>query len=645
MSFQSLFNGLNKEQKKAVAHESGPALVLAGAGSGKTRVLIMRSAYLINEKNISPDKILLVTFTNKAALEMKNRLKKIVEVDFPNASTFHSFSARYLRKYGHYIGINNNFLIYDTQDQTDVIKSIIKEEKIENLNHNKARSIISSLKNKMISASEYQDSGKGEFQRKMSSIYSLYQKRLREAIALDFDDLLLKMVVLLRDSPLVLEKMRKQFQHVLIDEYQDTNKAQYLLSKLLTIEHKNLYVVGDFAQSIYGFRGADYKNLNFLKKDFKKIKTYYLEQNYRSVPAVLKAASCVMSQAVDCPVLDLWTDNKSKEKIKIVSHLTSYDEAKNVVQLIKQARNDGFELDEMVILYRTNSQSRIFEEELMKFGLPYQIVGGFKFYDRKEIKDVLAYVRLLVNFKDEVGLKRITKLGKRKMKKFIEWRDQFISENPDPRKLELNNHEVINKILDVCLYKEKFDENDAEDLTRLDNINELLNVSASFDNLIDFLESISLIQNGYLNKEKANQEKEGLSLMTLHSAKGLEFRIVFLVGFEEGLLPHENSLFEAKQIEEERRLCYVGITRAKEKLYLSYCQSRWTYNGPKSVESSRFLKDLEGEENLLENIYFNQNDYSHPNKKNNKSDSDGREIISDDDYFDFLLNKKIEWDD
>lgn len=643
MSFQKLFNNLNEKQKEAVQHEQGPALVLAGAGSGKTRVLVMRSAYLINKKNVAPDQILLVTFTNKAALEMKNRLSQIVEVDFPNASTFHSFSARYLRKYGHFIGINNNFLIYDTQDQTDIIKTIIKEEKIEDLNHYKARSIISSLKNKMITVSDYQEQIQGDFQKKIALVYSLYQKRLRVAMALDFDDLLLKMVVLLKNNPLVLEKMRKQFQHVLIDEYQDTNKAQYLLSKLLTIKHKNLYVVGDFAQSIYGFRGANYKNLDLLKKDFPKIKTYYLEQNYRSIPAVLKAASLVMSQAKDCPVLDLWTNNKSQEKIKLVNSATSYDEAKNVVQLIKQARNDGFDLDEMVILYRTNSQSRVFEEELMKIRLPYKIVGGFRFYDRKEIKDILAYVRLLINFKDEVSLKRVTKLGKRKLKKYIAWRDQFIINNPDLKKIEISNDEIINKILEVSQYKEKFNENDSEDLVRLDNINELLNVASSFDNLIDFQESIALIQNGYFNRENANKEKNGLTLMTLHAAKGLEFRIVFLVGFEEGLLPHENSLFETKQIEEERRLCYVGLTRAKEKLFLSYCQSRWTYHGQKTVESSRFLKDLEEQENLLENINFNSANFFHQ-KKTSHFCSD-REIISDDDYFEFLLNKKIEWDD
>lgn len=641
MSFQNLFDNLNQKQKEAVQHDQGPGLVLAGAGSGKTRVLIMRSAYLINKKNVSPDQILLVTFTNKAALEMKKRLNQIVSVDFPNASTFHSFSARYLRKYGHFLGINNNFLIYDTQDQTDIIKTIIKEEKIEDLNHYKARSIISNLKNKMIAESDYREQIQGGFQKKISLVYSLYQKKLKQAMALDFDDLLLKMVALLKNNPQVLEKMRQKFQHVLIDEYQDTNKAQYLLSKLLTMKHKNLYVVGDFAQSIYGFRGADYKNLDFLKRDFPKIKTYYLEQNYRSVPAVLKVASSVMSQAKDCPVLDLWTNNKSQEKVKVVNSSTSYDEAKNVVQLIKQARSGSFDLDEMAILYRTNSQSRVFEEELMKNGIAYKIVGGFRFYDRKEIKDVLAYVRLLVNFKDEVSLKRVTKLGKRKLKKYINWRDQFISKNPDLKKIEINNYEIINQILEISQYKEKFSESDSEDLVRLDNINELLNVASSFDNLIDFLESIALIQNGYFNREKANKEKNGLILMTLHAAKGLEFRIVFLVGFEEGLLPHENSLFETRQIEEERRLCYVGLTRAKEKLFLSYCQSRWTFHGQKVVESSRFLKDLEKQKDLLENINFN-NSFEKQKQKSSFSD---REIISDDDYFEFLLNKKIEWDD
>ncbi len=642
--FDKLWDQLNSAQQKAVQHSVGPALILAGAGSGKTRVLIMRAAYLIKKMNILPEQILLVTFTNKAALEIKKRLFSLIGDDFPHASTFHSFSAFFLRKYGHYLRLDNNFLIYDSQDQADLIKVIIKEKNIENLNYRKVKAIISGQKNKMISAVEYQKLAHNDFQEIIAQIYFAYERKLRENSALDFDDLLLKMVELLANNSLILEKMQTQFKHILVDEYQDTNRAQYLLSKLLSQSHQNLYVVGDFAQSIYGFRGADYRNLSMLKKNFPHIKHYYLEQNYRSIPSVLKAASCVIKQSLDCPILNLWTNNKCQDKLKLMINPSSSDEAKNVVQLIEQEqKSQNMDLNEIVILYRTNAQSRIFEEALIRENLPYHIVGGFKFYDRKEIKDLLAYIRLLVNPKDSLSLKRMTKLGKRKTKLFLEWKEKFkLKISNDWSNCQLKNHEIMTEIMQIVDYKAKFDPNDNEDLARLENIDELLNVMSSFDNLLDFLENVSLIQDGYFNKNNGIDRDQGVNLMTLHSAKGLEFKIVFLVGFEEGLVPHENSLFDQKQIEEERRLCYVGITRAKEKLFLSYCQNRWTYNGNKKTQPSRFLKDLENEKDLLENLNF-----CHSKVDTSKEIflDGGQKLISDDDYFKLLLDKKIEWSD
>ena len=586
-NLEGILSQLNPKQQEAVAFGNGPLLILAGPGSGKTRTLIYRTAYLILVKEIPASDILLLTFTNKAAGEMKQRLAKILpdSSSTPFAGTFHSFCAQVLRIYGKHLDLPNNYSIYDRHDQIDTIKSVLEELdiSIKQFKPNSVLATISQAKNELIGPLEYPQYARGHWQETVARIYLKYQQFLKEYQALDFDDLMLETVRLFKKAPEVLTKYQNQYQWVLIDEYQDTNKAQYLLTKLLTKKWRNLNAVGDASQAIYGWRGADYRNLMALKDDFSDLKVINLEQNYRSTQTILEAANNVIKQNTSHPILNLWTKQKGGDKISFYGADNEQQEAEFVTEMVKTYYFN--QPTEMAILYRTNAQSRLLEESLLENGIPYALVGGVRFYERKEIKDCLAYLRLIANPKDKISYKRAEKLGKRKLAKFKE----FVKKNKKERK----TLKWLDQILKVTTYLDRFDEHDPQELSRIENVKELRSVASEFPKLDDFLENVALIQQEYDPKEKKlNQSQKRITLMTAHSAKGTEFDVVFMIGMEEGLFPHSRSLSEKSELEEERRLCYVAMTRAKTKLYISFAQRRFFFGEASNNQSSRFLKDI-----------------------------------------------------
>ncbi len=586
-----LLDQLNPQQQQAVLHQAGPAVVLAGAGSGKTRVLTTRASYLIQEKNLSPDQILLMTFTNKAAQEMNRRVEKQTGQQLPYSGTFHRICAQILRRHGPAIGLDHQFTIYDSSDQQALIRQIYRDHDYSHKQFNRyaVKSVISKAKNRLQTVADFSDQADSEFARHTSKVYRYYQKQLNQSQAVDFDDLLLKVVLLFREKPSILNRYQEQFAHLLVDEYQDTNQAQYQLTKLLTQPQNNVYVVGDFSQSIYAWRGADYHNLKYLKQDFAQISEYRLEQNYRSTQTILDAATQVISQNTGHPILELWTEKSSEQPITIIEADDHQEEAHLVLEEIKRL-SDKYQLQDFAILYRTNAQSRAFEEAFIKHGVPYQLIGGFKFYERKEIKDVLAYLRVWQNPHDQVSLERAQKLGKRRFRRFEKRQDKLIKEKQE---LEaLTPFQALREILDSTAYLKKFDEEDPQDVARLENVQELLNVASQFKDISTFLENVALVQDQHLADIGPLKREKGVNLMSLHSAKGLEFPVVFIVGVEEGLLPHSRSMHDPDQLEEERRLCYVGITRAQEKLYLSYAKRRWQYGRGHDSLPSRFLREI-----------------------------------------------------
>jgi len=600
----SLLKHLNPQQQKAVTHEGSPLLILAGAGSGKTRALIYRAVYMILGKKVNPENILLVTFTNKAAGEMKERIKKLVNHQPPFASTFHSFCARILRKEGKYLGIPISYLIYDTNDQRDLIKEVMQKLEIspQRFKPYSILATISSAKNELIGPSEYSNYAKGYFQETVARTYLLYQNFLRKYDALDFDDLIFKTVELFEKEPAVLGKYQNHFHYILVDEYHDTNKAQYELTKLLATKRKNLTVVADCSQSIYGWRGANFRNVLNLKKDFPQLKTINLEQNYRSKQTILEAAHAVISNNTTHPVLKLWTENDKGEKIKLYEAKSEKDEANFIVNEIHRSLtiNHQSSYSHFAVLYRTNAQSRVLVEALLQTGIPYVLIGGVRFYERKEIKDCLVYLRFLANPKDKVSFKRIEKLGKRRLKKFLELQ----------KKLKPEKHtttELLDKVLKKTNYWSLFNEKDEKDLLRIENIKELFSVAAEFPNLTEFLENVALVEQEHLptgttrQSLKNRERKNAVTLMTMHAAKGLEFQTVFMVGMEEGLFPHSRSLMEKEELEEERRLAYVGITRAKENLFLTHSRRRLYFGIRNFNQISRFITEIPN--NLLEFIY------------------------------------------
>lgn len=591
----NLLKDLNEEQQIAVLAVSGPMIILAGAGSGKTRVLTYKVVHLVNDMGIDPFNILMVTFTNKAAGEMKQRIERLLikNKDLPLVCTFHSLCARILRIEARRIGLSSNFSIYDVQDQVDGVKEAMQRLNISTKDF-KPYSIletISQAKNQLISDLDYLKLARGYFQETVARIYPMYQKILSENNALDFDDLILKVVKIFETEKTILEKYQRRFEYILVDEYQDTNHAQYVLTNMLSRKYQNICVVGDFSQSIYSFRGANFQNLSTFKDDFKGAQTFNLSQNYRSSQNILDIAFTIISKNTSHPVLKLWTQNRKGEKVVTFEAKSEIDEAEFI---IKEVIRLGLNFQDVAILYRTNAQSRVIEEVFLHHGIPYTLIGGTRFYERREIKDVLAYLRLIVNPKDSVSLKRTQGLGKGRFNKFLEINDSFDIEGE-------TSIEIMDKILDATGYLSQFDVKDEEDLQRLENIKELRSVAIEFPKIVNFLENVSLVEQEYLPEhvKKSNEKKDIVTLMTLHAAKGLEFPVVFMVGMEEGIFPHSRSLMDRSELEEERRLCYVGITRAKDKLYLSYARRRFYFGQRSSNTVSRFILELP--QNLVDN--------------------------------------------
>jgi len=593
-----LLNDLNPDQQKAVTQTDGAVLILAGAGSGKTRVLTYRVAYLIAEKHIFPHNILMVTFTNKAANAMKERISALLskpesrypKADMPYSGTFHSLCAKLLRIEGAHIHIPPNFVIYDDQDQIDAIKAVMKDLDIsvKLYNPRAVLATISQAKNELIPALEYPNLARGNFQETVARVYLRYQKLLLENQALDFDDLLMKTVLLFRRNPDILGKYQEKYHYILVDEYQDTNKAQYELTKQLSARWRNICVVGDASQSIYRWRGADFRNIINFRSDFPEVKIFHLEQNYRSTQTILDAAFGVISKNTTHPILKLWTEKKSGEDITLYEARNEQDEATFLIHTILQS---GRPFSDFAVLYRTNAQSRVLEEAFLHAGVPYTLVGGTRFYERKEVKDVLSYLRLLSNPKDTVSYNRIEKLGKGRLEKFLAFSEKIAA---DPKLITLTTLELLDQTIEATGYLKLYDANVEEEAYRLENIKELRSVATEFPILTDFLENVSLVEQEYTPAHINNVEvnRQAVTLMTLHAAKGLEFPIVTIIGMEEGIFPHSRSLMEKDEIEEERRLCYVGITRAKEKLYLTYANRRLFFGTRTQNMISRFIADI-----------------------------------------------------
>lgn len=596
-----LLKDLNEEQIKAVESTDGPMIILAGAGSGKTRVLTYKVIYLIQEKNIQPENILMVTFTNKAAQEMKERVaKKMGTRTSVTISTFHSLCAKILRIDGKNIGIPTNFLIYDDTDQIDAVKESFKLLGLSPKEYKPSSVLttISQAKNELIDSLSYLNYARGQFQQTVAKVYPVYQKILKDNSALDFDDLILKTVVLFREDKDILSKYQNKFKYIMVDEYQDTNHAQYELTKLLAKKIQNVTVVGDFSQSIYSFRGADFQNLKKFEEDFKGTKIFKLSQNYRSTQKILDAASSVISKNTSHPILSLWTDKQGGENISLYEASNEQEEAEFIVNEVSNLKyqDPNLKYSDFAVLYRTNAQSRSIEEIFLHYSLPYVLIGGTRFYGRKEIKDILAYLKIVANPKDKISYKRIEKLGKGRLEKFEEFQKEA--------DLNKDTIEILDAVIKKTEYLSLFDEKNEEDLTRLENIKELRSVAIEFPNITNFLENVSLVEQEHMpDHPKDDERKNAVNLMTFHAAKGLEFPIVFMVGMEEGLFPHSRSLLDRSELEEERRLCYVGITRAKERLFLTYSKRRLYFGQRTSNVVSRFILELPKEtlsEDLLE---------------------------------------------
>ncbi len=609
-------SGLNKEQQKAVLATEGPVIILAGAGSGKTRVLTYRILYLLTDKHIDPSSILAITFTNKAALEMKERMKKYLpDRPLPWIATFHAMCAKILRRESHHLGFSHNFIIYDSADQLEAIKEAMRILNIStrDFKPHSVHATISQAKNEIIMGSEYKNFARGYFQETVAKIYPVYQTILKENDALDFDDLILHTIKLFRDHEQILKKYQNNFRYILIDEYQDTNRAQYVLTKLLVGTNpnkQNICVVGDFSQSIYSWRGADYRNLSRFKDDFAGTKTFSLSQNYRSTQKILDGATTVISKNTSHPVLKLWTENAEGEEIDLYEADNEGDEADFIIRTVA---NLGLKrLNQVAVLYRTNAQSRVIEEALLHHGLPYLLIGGTRFYERKEIKDILAYLRVISNPKDLVSYKRIEKLGKGRLERFLELNETLkVTKKPEvepdpagnaftdslgaPDKTDRPEKtiDILDSVVKATNYLDLYDDKIEEDRARLENIKELRSVAIEFPNLTDFLQNVTLVEQEYHSDRQADGEKKNaITLMTLHAAKGLEFPIVFMIGMEEGLFPHSRSLMDRGELEEERRLCYVGMTRAKEKLFLTYARRRLFFGQRTTNVVSRFVTEL-----------------------------------------------------
>lgn len=627
--------GLNPQQAEAVINTEGPMLIMAGAGSGKTKVLTCRVANLL-QKGVRPYRILAITFTNKAAAEMRERVNNM---SGPAAKdvwlfTFHAFCARFLRmEIDKLPGYGGNFAIYDTADSQNLIKQILKEMNLDDKRFQPSGilSRISNAKNALQDAAAFARQAGDFYEQKVADIYSRYEQKLQLNNALDFDDLLMLSIKLLQENKEVREKYQDRFDYLLVDEYQDTNHAQYLLTKFLAAKHRNICVVGDADQSIYGWRGADIQNILDFEKDYPDAKVIKLEQNYRSTQIILDAANAVIENNTGRKPKNLWTENKSGADIIYFQAVDERDEARFVIeQLQNLQRTENKKLGDMAILYRTNTQSRIFEEMLIKSGISYNMVGGLKFYERKEIKDIIAYLRVIFNPADSLSLLRVINVPKRgigdaslaKIQAYAAANNvslfeavsnaaaidglssRFVSKLDDLAGIifELMNlaneapvEDLIDRVLRDTGYLEELEnERTPQAQSRIDNLHELISVAQEFaaseeeNNLENFLAHVALVS----DIDDTELGEDAITLMTLHSSKGLEFPVVFLVGMEEGLFPHARTLMDETEIEEERRLCYVGITRAKEKLFLSSTKMRTIYGNTVTYPPSRFLQEI-----------------------------------------------------
>ena len=636
----SIFSGLNAPQIEAVKSTQGPLLIFAGAGSGKTRVITYRMAYMIVQENVNPDAILALTFTKKAAGEMKYRVSDLLsEFDKkyipPTVGTFHSVCSMILRKEAKNLDLDSNFTILSADESEELIKDLMNEQDID-VKQFKPSLIswaIQGAKNDVLDAKDYPLYKSGYIENIVGQIYTTYERRLKQINAVDFGDLLMLFHKLIKENKNIREKYGQKFQYLLIDEYQDTNKVQYEIAKMLSEQNRNICVVGDDDQGIYKWRGADIENIINFKKDFPDAKVVKLEQNYRSFGNILKAASCVISRNNHRVDKELWTDKSDGEKLVIYQAETGEDEAQFVANQIDELVNGRhiiddevrvYNYDDFAVLYRTNYQSRLIEEQMLKSGIPYKLVGGFRFYDRREIKDLLAYLKFVNNPKDTVSLLRILNIPSRKFgaksieklltlskERKIEAGQLLIDmyDHPDDaqylfaksvytvfgdikiesQKLKSNLPALIDYITNRINYKGYIDDGTDIGQSKVENVKELINVSSEYKSLNAFLEAIALMESEEKSDKDANS---AVNLMTLHSSKGLEFPVVFMIGLEEGLFPHSKSMLEQADLEEERRLCYVGITRAKERLLISFAQMRKNRGEIIYGEPSRFLGEL-----------------------------------------------------
>ena len=633
---EELVKGMNPPQAEAVKYTDGPLLIMAGAGSGKTRVLTHRVAYLMASKQIAPWNILAITFTNKAAREMKDRIARLVGgvADDIWISTFHSMCVRILRRDIDRIRYDRNFSILDSSDQLTAIKQVLKELNLDPKKY-EPRTLLGMISNHKNELRSPQDAaglvGNNPYEKVISDVYTAYEKKLKQNNVLDFDDLIMKAIQLFQEAPDVLAFYQKKFQYIHVDEYQDTNRAQYTLVKLLAQAHENLCVVGDSDQSIYRWRGADIANILTFEKDYPSAHVILLEQNYRSTKRILEAANGVIQNNSSRKDKKLWTENVEGEKLLLHVASDDRDEAFFIINQMKELRQEGIDYGEMAVLYRTNAQSRGLEEMLLKSNIPYKMVGGTKFYERKEIKDVLAYLRLIANPDEDISFVRVVNepkrgIGAATIDKLGDFADmQGVSLMDAIRDIELSGiaprtatkladfrqmmmdlrqmadylsiSELVEEVLKKTGYEEMLKiEKTLEAESRLENLQEFLSVAQNFEKesdeqtLVAFLTDLTLVSD--LDSLDEVDESHQVTLMTLHSAKGLEFPVVFLIGMEEGLFPHSRALNDEEEMEEERRLAYVGITRAEKRLYLTRAQSRMLYGRFQNNPESRFLHEL-----------------------------------------------------
>ncbi len=631
---KNFFEGLNDAQGEAVRTIDGPILMLAGAGSGKTKTLTHRIAYLVGDKKTPPSDILAVTFTNKAAGEMRSRVARLLGFDDPTANpipflgTFHSIANRILRREADKIGLTSNFLIYDSSDSQALIKKILKSM------HHDDKAItpsgiawaISSAKNELVEPDQYRSMATSKLQLVAADVYPVYQREMIKSRALDFDDLIMELVKLFKNQADVLAKYQQQFKYILVDEYQDTNHAQYQLIKMLAAKHQNLCVVGDDWQSIYSWRGANYQNILNFESDYPAAKVIKLEQNYRSTQTILDAAHSVITKNISRSSKKLWTDLGLGERVHVMSVSDELAEGRTIVQTIDRLRNlnPKLRLSDFAVLYRTNAQSRSLEESFLQYNIPYQVVGGTRFYDRREVKDILAYMRVIFQPNDLVSLMRILNVptrgvGAKSAAAIIDYMDKYeadtISTLAEPSKIpglkgkalveikklgdvldslkdyqNLSIYELMEGLIKRIDYIDYLNDGTISAEDRVENVQELLGVAKVYQDmdLETFLTEVALVS----DIDSLDSLKETVSMMTLHASKGLEFEVVFMVGMEESIFPHSRTFFEPEELEEERRLCYVGMTRAKQQLYLLHASSRMLYGNTQHNVPSRFISDI-----------------------------------------------------